>query len=175
VRELRSLTFVYEPQEDRILAVVNVSGADVWACWLTRRLILAVLEQARKAVESTSALAKKSAAEFRPDIIAFEQQAAMASTASAMKMTSINALKASAATRERAKQLTITHTGVKFRLELQGITGEAAAGVMGRADFHRILQMLEDEVRKAGWVNAQQVTPDAVLAMANLPPSPVRH
>lgn len=175
MRALRSLTFVYELQEDRILAAVNVPSDDVWACWLTRRLTLAVLEQARKVVESTSALVQRSAAAFRSEIAAFEHEAAMVSTAGAMKMTSLDVLKRSAVTGERAKQLKITHNGEQFQLELQGTRGETAAGSMTRADFQRILQMLEDEVKKAGWANAKHAASDPGVTTVNLPPSLVRH
>ena len=46
LRTLKTITFVYAPQEDRIAAAINAGGPDAWSCWLTRRLALAVLERA---------------------------------------------------------------------------------------------------------------------------------
>jgi hypothetical protein len=61
---LKSITFAYRAQEDRVLAAINLGQADTWSCWLTRRLSLAVLERAGTFVASTSPLAKAHRAEL---------------------------------------------------------------------------------------------------------------
>jgi len=47
LRALKTITFLYVPQEDRIAGAINAGHPDAWSCWLTRRLALAVLERAR--------------------------------------------------------------------------------------------------------------------------------
>ena len=42
---LTSVTFVYAMQEDRILAAINPGHPEAWSCWLTRRLVLTLLER----------------------------------------------------------------------------------------------------------------------------------
>jgi hypothetical protein len=46
LRALKTVTFLYVPQEDRIAGAINAGHPDAWSCWLTRRLALAVLERA---------------------------------------------------------------------------------------------------------------------------------
>ena len=75
VRGLTSITFVYVPREDRIMAAINPGHANVWSCWLTRRLALAVLERATEYIASRSDLAQRAPAQFRGDAIAFERMA----------------------------------------------------------------------------------------------------
>ena len=64
MRALRSITFVYVPREDRILAAINAGRDDAWSCWLTRRLALAVLERTTDFVASSSDLAQRAPADF---------------------------------------------------------------------------------------------------------------
>jgi len=62
LRTLKTITFVYAPQEDRIAAAINAGGPDAWSCWLTRRLALAVLERATEYLANTSDLAQRAPA-----------------------------------------------------------------------------------------------------------------
>ena len=80
-RALKSVTFVYVPREDRILAAINAGHPDAWSCWLTRRLALAVLERTADYLASSSNLAQRAPADFRSEMIAFERDAAIAKTA----------------------------------------------------------------------------------------------
>ena len=57
LRALTTLTFVYVPREDRILAAINAGHAEAWSCWLTRRLALAVLERTTEYLATRSDLA----------------------------------------------------------------------------------------------------------------------
>jgi hypothetical protein len=59
VHVLRTVTFAYDVAEDRIAAVLNVGTADVWACWLTRRITLPILRQVQGLLDRTSALAQQ--------------------------------------------------------------------------------------------------------------------
>jgi hypothetical protein len=162
LRVLKSITFLYAPQEDRIAAAINAGHADAWSCWLTRRLALAVLERATDYVASTSNLAQRAPAELRREAIAFEREAAIAKTAPAMSQTPPEILKSSAAAAELADRLTIAREKEAFRLELRGQSGNGAAGVVKREELQRILQMLHTVVTQAGWLAA----PDAVQAAA---------
>lgn len=139
-------------REDRILAAVNAGRPDAWSCWLTRRVVLALLERAAELLANTSALARRAPLELRGELAAFEREAAMAKTAERMIHTPVENLNASAAAAELIEQLSITNEGDNFRVELRGASGGGATGVLARAGFQRILQMLQDEVVKAGWL-----------------------
>jgi hypothetical protein len=72
------------------------------------------------------------------------------------------ALNACATSAELVDRLSITNYGENFRVELRGLRGGGAAGVLRRVGLQRILQMLEDEVAKAGWVDIPVAQPSPV-------------
>jgi hypothetical protein len=152
VQVLTSVTFVYVMQEDRILAAINPGRPEAWSCWLTRRVVLALLERVAELLATTSALAQRTPLEHRGDLAVFERDTAMAKTAKRMSHTPADLLIASATAAELVEQLSITNQGDNFQVELRGISGGGAAGVLARAGLQRILQMLQDEVAKAGWL-----------------------
>jgi hypothetical protein len=164
IRSLRTITFVYVPQEDRIAAAINASLSDAWTCWLTRRLALALLERATEYLASTSNLAQRAPAELRGEAIAFEREAAIAKTAAAMSATPPDVLKSSAIAADLADRLTITREQDAFRLELRGQTGQGAAGVIKRDEIQRVLQMLHSVVAQAGWLAVPAARPASVAA-----------
>jgi hypothetical protein len=149
---LKSITFAYDTREDRILAAINPGHAEAWSCWLTRRLVLALLEQAGNFLANTSTLVQRASADHRGEILAFEQDAAIAKTAKSITQTPAKALQTSAKSAELAKQLTISNQGGGFRIELQGEDGGNAAGALTRDELQRILQMLQATVIRAGWL-----------------------
>ena len=167
---LRSITFSYRSREDRVLAAVNLGQPDAWACWLTRRLALAMLERAQKFVATTSPLAQRTAPDHRGELAAFERDAALAKTAQAMSVPAAEALKSSAAAAELIERMTISQQGEGFRLEFHGERGGEAAGLVAGAELQRILRMLEAEVGKAAWV-----LPVAPAAQPAAPAPAVRH
>jgi len=174
VRALRSITFVYVPREDRILAAINAGRDDAWSCWLTRRLALAVLERTTDYVTSSSNLAPRAPADLRGEMAAFEREAAIAKTAPAMSVTSGVVLNSTAEAAELADRLTISQQAKGFHFELRGLRDDGAAGLVARAELQRILQMLHAEIVKAGWVAA----PAAAQATSTSPaaaPKPARH
>jgi hypothetical protein len=167
LRALRNITFVYVAREDRILAAVNAGQPDAWSCWLTRRLALAVLERTADYLATRSDLAQKAPADFRGETIAFERDAAIAKTARAMSVTPNSILQSSASAAELAERLTISQQSGGFRLELHGQGAEGTAGLVKRDELQRILQMLQVEVAKAGWLGAparSQAAPAAAMA-----------
>ncbi len=174
MRVLKSVTFVYGKREDRILAAINANSPEAWSCWLTRRLVLVLLEGAAKLVATTSALAQRAPADIRGDLVAFERDAAIAKTASAMSTTPPNVLKTSGATAELVERLTISSQGQHFRMELHGENGVGAAGVVARVELQRILQMLQAEVVKAQWLGTAVKSP-AAPAVEETGPKPARH
>lgn len=149
---LTSVTFVYAVQEDRILAAINPGRPEAWSCWLTRRVVLALLDRVAELLATTSALAQRAPVELRGELAAFEHDAAMAQTAERMSRTPPDLLNASATAAELVGQLSITNDGDNFRVELHGLRGGGAAGVLRRVGLQRILQMLQDEAAKAGWL-----------------------
>jgi len=154
LRALKTITFLYVPQEDRIAGAINAGHPDAWSCWLTRRLALAVLERATDYIANTSNLAQRAPAEFRCEAVAFEREAAIVKTAPAMSSTPPALLKASTDTAELAERLTISREGDAFRLELRGQGEHEAAGSVNRAELQRILQMLYTAVVQANWLPA---------------------
>ena len=174
LRGLTNLTFVYVPREDRIMAAINAGRPDAWSCWLTRRLSLAVLERTTDYLASKSDLAQKAPADFRGEAIAFERDAAIAKTARAMSVTPPAVLQSSASAAALAERLTISQQGDSFRLELHGQGGEGTAGMVKRDELQRILQMLQVEVVKAGWLGAP-AKPQAAPAAAAGDPKPFRN
>jgi hypothetical protein len=174
VRTLVTITFIYEKREDRVLAAMNAGRPDAWSCWLTRRLALAVLTRGAEYLQSTSSMTQQAPADLRGDFIAFEREAAIASTEKSMSKTPDEVLKLSVTGAELADRLVISRQGDRFRLELHGQQDSGAGGVLKRAELQRVLQMLQSEVAKAGWLDTPtkpQVTP--VEAVREL--KPVRH
>ena len=172
-RTLKSVNFSYVAEEDRILAAINPGGPDAWSCWLTRRLVLALLERAGEFLASTSHVMQQAPANVRDELVTFEREVAMAKTVGAMSVTPPEVLKASAREAELAERMTISRQADNFRVELRGARGGGAAGLFLRTELQRFLQMLQAEVVKAGWLGTpatSSVTP------AEEPGSkPVRH
>jgi hypothetical protein len=174
LRALRSVTFVYVPREDRILTAINAGHRDTWSCWLTRRLALAVLERTTQYITGSSGLAQRAPADLRGEMVAFERDAAIAKTAPAMSVTSGGVLNSTAETAELAERLTISQQADGFRFELRGMRDDGAAGLVARAELQRMLQMLQAEIGKAGWV-AAPVKPQSTPTPAATDTKPARH
>jgi hypothetical protein len=174
VRVLTSVTFVYDTREDRILTAINAGHPEAWSCWLTRRLALALLDRAAEYLSSTSALAQRAPADLRGEFVEFERDAAIAKTARAMSNTPADVLKSSATVAELVERLTISNQGDRFRLELHGQSGGGAAGAPTRAELQRILQMLQAEVAKAGWLGTPTKSSAAPATDATAPKA-IRH
>jgi hypothetical protein len=174
LRTLTTVTFVYNPREDRIAAAINVGRPEAWSCWLTRRLALALLDQGSGYLSKTSDLAQQAPAEMRKEFVAFEREAAMVSTAGAMSNTPLEVLRSSADAAELAERVTISrHAKGGFKFELLGHSGDGAAGLLTRAEMERVLQMLRGVVAKAAWTVPPQ-QPQTAPPAANAP-KPVRH
>jgi len=174
VQALTSVTFLYGVQEDRILAAINPGRPDAWSCWLTRRVTLLLLDRITELLANTSSLTQRTPAPLRGEIMAFEHAAAMAKTAERMSRTPADVLNASAAAAELVKSMTLTSQGDLFRVELTGFNGGGAEGVLARVGLQRVLQMLQDEVTKAGWLPADRKA-QPVLAADEQSSAPRRH
>lgn len=171
---LKSITFVYGKREDRVLAAINAGGTEAWSCWLTRRLVLVLLERATELIANTSPLAQRASADIRGELVAFERDAAIAKTAKAMTRTPADVLKTSGTAAELVEQVSISGQGDKFRMELRGENGGSAGGVVERAELQRILQMLQIEVGKAAWLAASANLSNAP-AIGKTPSKPAQH
>jgi hypothetical protein len=174
MRIIKSLSLAYETREDRILAAANAGQPDAWSCWLTRRIVLALLGTVPQALAKTSALAQQAPTEFKSEMIAFERQAAIAQTEKALSRTANEVLESAAVSAELAERLTITQPDAKFRFELHGVKGGVAVGMVDRAELQRILQLLEAEVVRAGWLSGMG---EGTPTQPSLPPAAqaVRH
>jgi len=174
VRVLKSINFSYAAAEDRILAAINPGGPEAWSCWLTRRLVLALLDRTSEFLASTSPLVRQVPVAVRGELATFEREAAMASTARAMSTTPPDVLKASKTAAELAEGVKISSQPNGFRVELQGENGIGAAGLLTRAELQRVLQMLQAEAINASWFAAQDKAPAGTTSDA-AGPKPVQH
>jgi hypothetical protein len=171
---LKSVNFSFVTGEDRILAAINPGHPEAWSCWLTRRLVLALLERAEEFIASTSALVRQAPADVRGELVTFEREAAIAMTAKAMSSTPAKVLNASATAAELAERLSISSQSDGFRVDLRGQKGGGASGLLTRAELQRFLQMLQAEVARTDWL----VTParlSSATAPGKIDPKPVRH
>jgi hypothetical protein len=169
---LKSITFAYDAREDRVLAVVNPGHPPTWSCWLTRRLVLSLLDNGGKFLASTSTLVRRAAPEARRDVAAFEREAAVANTAPAMSVTPPEVIKKTVAAAELVHQVTLTQQGERMRMEVRGMAGGGVEAGLTRAELQRVLDMLQAEVVKAAWSAA----PAAPVPQAAAPaPKPARH
>jgi len=89
-------------------------------------------------------------------------------------MTPPAVLQSSASGAELAERLTISQRGDSFRLELRGLSEEGAAGLVKRDELQRLLQMLQVEVGKAGWLVVPG-QPQAAPPPAAADPKPFRN
>jgi hypothetical protein len=169
------MTLAYAPREDRILAVVNVGRPDSWACWMTRRLTLALLKRGTDYIVTTSPVVQRAAVEYRAEVATIQREAAIAQTAPAMSRAESEVLKTSTAdATELLQRINLVKQGDRFRIELRGGSGGGADGMVSAAELQRILQMIQAEVTKAGWSVA--VAPPTVTAgPAESAPKPARH
>jgi hypothetical protein len=168
----KSITFSYRPLEDRVLAAVNLGKSDAWSCWLTRRLSLAVLERADTFLARTSLLAKRAGPTYKGELVAFEQNAAMAATERAVSPTPRDVLDTCATGAELAIELTMTAKGERLSVKLVGDRGGQVTGVLLRVEVQRMLRMLRLEVERGNWIIS---APAAPAAIHPAPAKPVRH
>jgi hypothetical protein len=174
MRVLKSVNFSYVAGEDRVLAAINPGDPEAWSCWLTRRLVLTLLDRAAEYLASTSALMQQVPADVRGELVTFELEAAMASTVKAMSNTPATVLQASASIAELAARLTISSQAGSFRVQLRGERGGGAEGLFARAELQRFLQMLQAEVVKADWFGVPAKSSGA-LATGETGPKPACH
>jgi hypothetical protein len=151
VLALKTITFLYDQPEDRILAVVNANSEKAWSCWLTRRLVLGLLPKLTEFMTRTSKLVQRGATEARAELARFEREAALVETAGSLSMTPRHVTKAKASTAELLTSITLNSVGRNFQIQLSGAGGGGAAASVKRSDVQRILQLLQDATVKAGW------------------------
>jgi hypothetical protein len=154
VKTLRTISFSYQPREDRILAAINASSPEAWACWITRRVALLLLEKGTDVLANASTLVRRAPAHIRGELASFEREAAIANTAIAMSPTPSTVATDNRNSAALLEKVTVSHQGQAFRLELIGETGEGAAAMLTPPELQRILLMLQTEAVKAKWIGA---------------------
>ena len=150
MKNIRAINFRYVPREDRILVTINPGHEEAWSCWLTRRIVRALLHSSTEFLNRTSDLLHRAPKEAKGEIIAFEREAALVATSKAITQTPENVLQQSARAARLLEKITISRQSSRLRLELKG-EAETAMGMIDRPMLQRILQMLELETARAGW------------------------
>lgn len=154
MRSIKTITFVYEPREDRILAAINAGRPDAWACWLTRRMVLPLLERGSSFVAGASQLVKRTPNNIRGEMISFERDAAIATTEKAMSPTPPTVVKDNRGGAVLLQCITIKQQGEKFLLQLCQEIDVDAEATLTSSELQRILLMLEMEAGKANWMSS---------------------
>jgi len=161
---LKTITFVYDRREDRILAAVNAGSPESWSCWLTRRMALALLAKADEFVSKTSKLLPNATAGTREQLLSFEREAALAETAGSLTRTPQKLLAGKSRAAELLGEVRLNQRGATYQIDLQGDAGGGAVATIKRAELQRIMQMLDDVTIKAGWGEAKErAAPDPSL------------
>jgi hypothetical protein len=149
---LKTITFVYDRVEDRILAAVNANMPERWSCWLTRRMALAWLAKSSEFMAKTSSLAKRTSSGSLGELASFEREAALAQTASSLSPTPPNLLDTSRTSAELLHTVTFDQHGDTFRMKMRGEAELGAAATLNRSELQRITQMLQETATKASWI-----------------------
>jgi hypothetical protein len=153
---LKTITFIYDNREDRILAAVNAGIADSWSCWLTRRMALGVLAKADEFVSQTSKLLQNATAETRDQLMTFEREAALAQTALSLTCTPKDVIANTSRATELLRAVTLNKRGERYEIDLRGAAGGGAIATLNRAEVQRVMQMLQDVVVTAAWSGASE-------------------
>lgn len=146
---IKSLSPLYDAQQDRILIAVNAGQADECSFWLTRRMTLTSLARLGEYLDRTSEIAAKAPVEFRLEVAAMERAAA-ASTAS-LARTPNQQIQSAALRSELATKISVTPKNGNMRLELFGDEGNEVSGGLTRAELQTILILIRQEASKADW------------------------
>ena len=170
---LKTITFAYRALEDRVLAAVNLGHPDAWSCWLTRRLSLALLERAGKLlVEQFSA--RKSCGSRLPRRACRirtgcgnggDRQGNVTNSAGCAQCVGARCRARREADNHPARRTFAHRAGRRPRWHHD-------TGLLLRADFQRILRMLEAEVLRGKWVMVTEAPGPAQQTDA---PKPARH
>lgn len=152
---LKTITFVYDAREDRILAAVNASTPERWSCWVTRRMTLAWLAKSSEFMAKTSEFAQRTISASRTELASFEREAALAKTASSLSPTPPNVFATNRTTAKLLQSVTIDQRGDSCRVQMKGEADLGAAGTLSRSELQRITQMLQDTATKANWIEKQ--------------------
>ena len=155
---LKTITFIYDIREDRILAAVNAKSPDSWSCWLTRRMALAVLAKSDEFVSKTSKLLQNATADTREQLMSFEREAALAKTAGSLTRTPKDVIAGKPRSAELLHGVTLNQRGKTYQIELRGEAGGAAIATVQRDELQTIMQMLLHAAVNGGWVSAQKTS-----------------
>lgn len=148
---LESITLRYNPDEDRILAVVNAGAANAKGYWLTRRMALNMIDAVIPYLERLSPVASKTPLEHRSELATMEREVAIASTQQSVSRTPDDIVANVAGEAELAREVTIAVEGEALRLIIRGRGGSDSTGVWARVLVQRIIHELEQQVAQAGW------------------------
>jgi hypothetical protein len=152
---LKTVTFIYDIREDRILAAINAGDTDSWSCWLTRRMALALLAKADEFLSKTSKLLQNATAETREQLISFEREAALVQTAGSVKRTPNDVILDRPRAAELLHEVTLNQRGTIYEIILKAEVGRGSVATVNRAELQRIMQMMRDVAAKANWELAQ--------------------
>jgi hypothetical protein len=153
--QLRSIALSYDSREDRLFASVNPAAPDACGFWLTRRVVLDIVARLPPVLAQYSPAVRQAAVEHRPEVAAFEREAAVADEGGGhFTQTPDELLRKVIPEAELLSSLSVNVRPEGVAVDLLGSNGRQASGVWTRDDVQRLLHLLQQEVLKAGWMHA---------------------
>jgi hypothetical protein len=150
----------YDRIEDRLLVAIHVGKDHEWACWLTRRVVLAALGSLREYLDRSSFAAGRAANEL--DEVVKEGASAITKTRRVTQILN-EKLTNLAARAEFAVHLSLAPHRNSFLFRLRGRDGGQAQVLLTRAELQIVVAMIEQEVVIADWVPKIHATTQQTL------------
>ena len=166
-----SIALRYDGGEDRILIVVRAGTPDECGYWLTRRLVLDIIERANPYLDRMSPVASQTPADLRGELATMERQVALARTQGDVGHVSDEVVAGAATAADLGVGLTITKKGANFIVQLRGRNAGQTSLVWSRDHLQRIVLIIEEMAVRAGWRGGAPVAPTQGQETAK----PLRH
>jgi hypothetical protein len=152
MRKIAAIAPRYSPTEDRVELVINAGREDRWTFWVTRRLVLGMLDKVNQHLEQTSSAMARTPTEHRKEMAVMEKQMALQQMRGAIKPLIPPATGTPVVVGSLAKALRLRAHPKGFLVEILAMDGDQARGLVSRQELQTILMLMEKEARKGGWI-----------------------
>lgn len=145
---IAAFTFTYDHVEDRILLIGNFSnGQQRIDLWLTRKLVLRLLNAAPELVSLTSGVVSEAAVNHKLQIAQFHHDQAQHQASVQAEKQHVIAQSGSLLTR-----LDISHQSGRYRLMFFANTDQAVAmSILSYEELHQILHLMHKGAQELDW------------------------